>query len=47
MATRNTLFYVLSIVISGLSSTLAYGLSMLHGRSGNQGVSGTRTGPEP
>jgi len=38
MATRNTTFYVISIVISGLSSTLAYGLGLLHGRHGLQGV---------
>lgn len=37
MATRNSWFYITSIVISGLSSTLAYGLSKLDGRSGKNG----------
>lgn len=39
MAVRNTFFYVISIVISGLSATLAYGLGTLHNKGGLQGVS--------
>lgn len=37
MATRTTFFYVLSVVVCGLSATLAFGLSKLHGRGGYSG----------
>ncbi|GMK56821.1 hypothetical protein CspeluHIS016_0306610 [Cutaneotrichosporon spelunceum] len=37
MATRTTFFYVLSVVVCGLSATLAYGISKLHGRGGYSG----------
>lgn len=37
MATRNSYFYITSIVISGLSSALAYGLSQLDGRQNKNG----------
>ncbi|TXT05348.1 uncharacterized protein COLE_06668 [Cutaneotrichosporon oleaginosum] len=37
MAVRNVAFYVISIVVSGLSATLAYGLSTLHLRNGLEG----------
>jgi MFS family permease len=39
MALRNTAFYVMSVVVSGLSATLAYGLSQMHGTAGKEGVS--------
>lgn len=39
MAVRNSAFYLISIVISGLSATLAYGCSMLHKKHGIQGWS--------
>lgn len=37
MATRNSFFYCLSIVFSGLSSIMAWGISQLHTRAGLHG----------
>jgi len=37
MALRTSVFYLLSIVVGGLSATLAYGLSTLHGKAGYSG----------
>jgi MFS family permease len=39
MAVRNVVFYIISIVVSGLASILAYGCSLLHNRNGIQGWS--------
>lgn len=37
MALRNAVFYVMSIVVSGLSAILAWGISQLNGRTGRAG----------